>query len=162
MLSYDDPRWDALEAGYRVPIDLRALLRRFERGDDLSATWDDLWQELFHQGDVGVGSFVAVPHLVRVYADRKEVDWNIYLLAATIELARAQNGNPDVPDWARQAYNDALNRLAGLATRELPSASNPETVRSMLGFLAVVYGARAAGGVLIDYTEDEIEQLLNE
>ena len=86
----------------------------------------------------------------------------IYALVATIELARAQDGNPDVPDWAREDYSDALHRLAGLALEELPGASDPEGVRSMLGLLAMVYGARSSGRVLIEYTEDELAELLDQ
>jgi len=62
MLSFEDSRWKALTAGYRTPIDLRPILQRLESEQDAKQAWDELWQELYHQGDVGEGSFVAVPH----------------------------------------------------------------------------------------------------
>jgi hypothetical protein len=52
-------------------------------------------------GDVGEGSFVAIPHPVRIHRQRQVVDWNTYALAATVELARGVKTNPDVPEWAR-------------------------------------------------------------
>lgn len=44
MLSFDDPRWPGLTAGYRTPVDLRPLLRRLESATD--PPWDALWPEL--------------------------------------------------------------------------------------------------------------------
>lgn len=86
------------------------------------------------------------------------MDWNAYALAATIELARGKGGNPDVPAWARDAYEEALLDLGRLGLSELPRASNPETVRAMLGLLAVVHGARAWGRIIVELSEDELAQ----
>ena len=90
MLSFDDNRWLELTAGYRTPVDLRPLLRRLETVPNPKLVWEELWQELYHQGDVGPGSFVAVPHLVRIHRQRCVPDWNTYALVAAIELARAR------------------------------------------------------------------------
>jgi hypothetical protein len=159
MLSLEDPRWNGLAAGYRTPIDLRPLLQRLESGRDTKATWDELWQELYHQGDVGEGSFVAVPHLVRIYRRRGIPDWNTYAVVATIELARGKGGNPEVPDWSREAYDKALRELADTGLQELPRAGDKETVRSILGILAIVHGARTYGRILVEFTEDEVLEL---
>lgn len=159
MLSFEDPRWNGLEAGYRTPIDLRPLLQRLESGRDAKATWEEVWQELYHQGDVGEGSFVAVPHLVRIHRLRGVPDWNTYTLVATIELARGKGGNPEVPDWSRDAYDKALRELADIGLQELPRASDRETVRSILGILAIVHGARTYGRILVEFTEDEVLEL---
>jgi hypothetical protein len=159
MLRFEDPRWKELKAGYRVPVDLRPLLRRLEEDGDAKATWHELWQELYHQGDIGEGSLVAVPHLVRIYGRRGIPDWNTYAVVATLELARAKDGNPDVPDWSRDAYDQALRELTQLGLNELPHAADKETVRSILGLLAIVYGARTYDRVLVEFTEDEVLEL---
>ena len=96
VLSFDDRRWETLKAGYRVPIDLRPLLRRLESETDVSPTWLEIWQELYHQGDVDEGSFAAIPHLVRIHRQRGVVDWNTYNLTAAVELARGTGRNPDL------------------------------------------------------------------
>jgi hypothetical protein len=80
MLSFEDERWAALSAGYHVPVDLRPLLRALESATDVRPAWDALWQALYHQGDVGEGSFVAVPHLVPL-PRRGVVDWNTLFLS---------------------------------------------------------------------------------
>jgi hypothetical protein len=156
MLSFEDPRWSGLKAGYRTSIDLRPLLQRLESGRDANAAWQDFWEELYHQGSVGEGSFAALPHLVRIHRLRGIADWNTYALAATVELARGKDGNPDVPDWMREAYDQALGTLAQIGLEELPRASDQETVRSILGILAIVHGARTYGRLLVDFTEDEV------
>ena len=159
MLSFDDSRWERLQAGYRTPVDLRLLLRRLESGDDTQSTWHQIWGELYHQGDVGEGSFVAIPHLVRIHRQRNAVDWNTYAIAATVELARGTRGNPDVPQWARESYEDALRELGRLGLEELPRASDKEAIRSILALLAIVHGARVHGRVLVEFSEDEVLEL---
>jgi hypothetical protein len=51
MLSLDDPRWQQLYGGYRIPFDPRSLLIKIER-DPSPKNWGLLTEELFHQGDV--------------------------------------------------------------------------------------------------------------
>jgi hypothetical protein len=159
MLSFDDPRWAGLTAGYKVAIDLRPLLHRLASAEDPSAAWDELWQELHHQGDIGEGSFVAVPHLVRIHRDRGTPDWNTYGLVSTIELARGKNGNPDVPAWIRADYERAIQDLAGVGLLDFPKVTDPEGVRSILALLALAKGARAYGHILLEFSEDELKEL---
>lgn len=161
MLSFDDARWATLEAGYHTRVDLRPFLRNLESARDPSSVWPLLWQELYHQGDVGVGSYVAVPHLVRIHRARGAVDWNTYALVAAIELARTKGRNPDVPDWARDAYDSAFRQLSETGLAEFPRADSPEAVRSILAVLAIAKGARIYGRVLSELTEDEAAALLN-
>ena len=162
MLSFDDPRWTSLEAGYRKPVDLRPLLRQLETVSDAQLAWDSLWEEMDHQGDVGPGSFVAVPHLVHIHKQRGVVDMNTYALVASVEVARTVRGNPDVPDWARSDYEGALRTLAEIGLAELPRATTPEAVRSILAILAINFGARAHGRLLIEYGDEEVAELIGE
>jgi len=159
MLSFDDNRWLELTAGYSTPVDLRPLLRRLETAPNPKSAWEELWQELYHQGDVGPGSFVAVPHLVRIHRQRRVPDWNTYALVATIELARAQGSNPDVSECDRFAYESAIRHLARTGLEELPHAADQETVRSILAILAIVHGARTYGRILAEFSEDEVLEL---
>jgi hypothetical protein len=156
MLSFEDQRWTGLKAGYRTPVDLRPLLQRLESGRDVEAAWHELWEKLYHQGDVGEGSFACVPHLVRIHRLRGAVDWNTYALVASIELVRGKDRNPDVPEWMRQAYDQSLRELAQIGLEQLPRASDQETVRSILAILAIVHGARTYGRILVEFTEDEV------
>lgn len=161
MLSFDDPRWAELEAGYQTPTDLRPLLRQLETATEPQSAWDSLWEEMYHQGNVGPGSYVAVPHVVRIHRLRGAVDWNSYALVASVEAARGVRDNPDVPHWARSDYEAALREMAETGLSELPRATSPEAVRSILAVLALAFGARTYGRLLIDYTEDEVGDILD-
>lgn len=63
MISFDDPRWDDLEGGYRIEYDPRPALLTLEDSPDDPDAWAELWEELHHQGDVGEASYAAVPYL---------------------------------------------------------------------------------------------------
>jgi hypothetical protein len=159
MMNLDDERWPQLQGGYRVPVDVRPLLVQLESGRDTGAAWDALWQELHHQGDVGEASYAAVPHLVRIHRRGRVVDWNTYALVATIELARGRGGNPEVPSWLKEAYEEALHALAEIGLTELSQAEGPEATRCILAVLALSKGARTYGRLLVEFSEDEVLEL---
>src|SRR6266478_1796311 len=98
-LDLEDPAWSGLCGGYRIPYDPRPALRTLELGEGTEAAWKELWQELYHQGDVGEASYAAVPHLVRIYRGSQSGGWNTYAIVALMELARRAEGNPPLPDW---------------------------------------------------------------
>ena len=47
-------------------------------------------------------------------------------------------------------------KLGRLGIEQLPIARNSESVRSILAMLAIVYGARTYGRILVEFTEDEV------
>ena len=95
MRNEDEDLWSNLTDGYRTPLDPRPLLAKLEIGQDTDKTWNELWEELHHQGDVGGASYAAVPFLVDIYRKQGVIDWNTYALVATIESARTQGNNSD-------------------------------------------------------------------
>jgi hypothetical protein len=100
--------------------------------------------------------------LVRIYQNRGKIDWNAYAFATSIELARNVGKNPDVPSWLRQGYEDSINRLAMIGLGELPHANDKETIRSILATLAIWKEARTYARIIIDYSEDELNELENQ
>lgn len=159
MLAFEDFRWSGLEGGYRTPYDPRPALQRLESGNGTDAEWKELWQELYHQGDVGEASYAAVPHLVRIYRGSRVGGWNTYGIAATVELARREKKNPPVPDWLREAYDLAWKELGETGLAEIRDATDPDTVRSILAVLALWKGLEACGRLLADFTEDELNEM---
>jgi hypothetical protein len=156
MLSLDDKRWPELLGGYRVPLDVRPLLSRLEREKNTMPVWEELWNELHHQGDVGEASYAAVPHLVRITRKRGIVDWNIFAIVAIIELARKKGTNPDVPKWLKEGYFRAITELAEIAVTEILRTDEPDPVRAMLSIIAIERGLRNHGKFLVNYSEDEM------
>jgi len=158
-MELSDPRWATLEGGRGVPFDPRPALRALEAGADVGAAWRQLWDGLHHQGDVGEASYASVPALVQIHQARGVADWNTYALVAAIDLARDRSPNPPVPSWLAPEYASAIERLAALALKELPRATDRETTRSMLAVLAIWKGARAYARVLVELSEDELQEL---
>jgi hypothetical protein len=159
MLSLNDERWTQIDGGYRMSFDPRLLLSRLESDPDTAAVWHELWDELHHQGDVGEASFAAVPHLVRICRSRGELDWNVYALTAIIELARKQGSNPDVPQWLSTGYFRAIRELAETGSREILTATDPDTARAILSILAIERHLPTHARFLINYSEDELLEM---
>jgi hypothetical protein len=111
MLSLDDERWKHLTGGYKIPFDPRPSLRKLENHQQSAAAWEELWEELHHQGDVGDASYATVPELVRIHRIGGTADWNLYAIVAIIELARTESQNPEVPDWLREDYFRSIQEL---------------------------------------------------
>ena len=142
MLPLTDPRWQQLQGGYRTPIDVTAL-QRLETGDE--DAWDELWDELHHQGDVGEASYAAVPHLVRIAAALPARDRNFYGLVSTIEIERHRVTNPPLPDWLRDDYDAAIDELLRLALADLAHEADALTIQSILGAVALARGVLELG-----------------
>lgn len=161
MLAYDDPKWRELKGGYKIPYDPTPALRKLESGIDTAAAWDELWQELHHQGDIGEASYAAIPHLVRIHYETHALDWNLYGLAAVIEIERHRKTNPPLPSWLAQDYREAWKTLLNLAIDDLRVAKDETTVEASLGVIALGKGLLTLGVVISNFTEDERLEILD-
>jgi hypothetical protein len=161
-MDLDDPGWTRLHGGYHIPYDPREALRALERGERPTIAWRELWNELYHQGDVGEASYAVVPHLVRIHAARRTCDWNTYALVAMIDEARRDGRNPELPAALRAAYEAAWSQLVQLGLRELGAAEDPTLVSCIISVLAIGKGQLTLGRLAVMFTEDERKQILAE
>ena len=159
MLELTDLRWPKLKSGRRTAFDVRPLLRRLASGMGTKLVWEQLWDELHHQGDVDDCAYACVPHLVRIYRDSGDLDWNTYAIVGVIELARVENNNPKIPVWLEDSYHNAIKELASVGASQILSARGPGSVRGILCILALSKGLRTQAGFLINYTDDELEDI---
>ena len=159
MLSLDDDRWKDLLGGYNTPYDASIALRSMQDGTDV---WGELWDELHHQGNVGVASYAAVPELVRLAGVASRRDWNFYGLVATIELERHRKGNPAMPSWLKVDYDSALAIASALAMSDLGSQTDSDTVRAILSVIALAKGELKLGAILSDLDASELDEWLEE
>lgn len=150
----EDSRWVNLKGGYGVLYDPRPALQRLRDGDE--SAWEELWQELHHQGDVGVASYAAVPLLVRIQQERDVANWQMYALVGTIEICRHRGGGPEMPDWLAAEYKAAWDEIVPLACRDLPRAADGITVRSILAAVAVARGVRPLGDLILEFSGEEL------
>ncbi len=160
MLPLFDERWRGLEGGYRLPFDPSEALSALEQGDD--GAWETLWESLHHQGDVGLASYAAVPHLARIAATASVRNWEFYALVATIEVERHRRANPPLPDWLAADYAAALAATQALALADLPASADDETVRAILGVLALCKRQLKLGALLSALDASEIDEWADE
>ncbi len=161
MLEASSPLWSQLRGGYRVPYDPRPAIQRLDTAND-AAAWDELWQELHHQGDLGEASYVAVPLLVELEARKRTLGWQFYALINTVETERHRKANPPLPEWLVPEYGEALRRASDLALAALGSSREPFLVRSALGTVALAKGLIRLGALLGTLDESEVEEFSNE
>lgn len=161
MLAFDDPRWAAMCGGYRVPYDPRPVLKALRTGGDQRSAWEEFWNELHHQGDVGEASYAVVPHLVDIQKANGNLDWNFYVLVSTIELERHRKANPRIPDWLHTDYKAAWADMAQLALRDFVTAPDVLTQRVILGAVALSKGLLKCGALLTTFDESELLEILD-
>jgi len=147
VLELNDPRWAKLTGGRGGFYDARALLRRFRLGKQDRKCWEEVWDELHHQGDIGEASYAVVPHLVAFSKDRSR-DWNLYGFVATLEDCRESRHNPQVPEWLEAEYDAALEALYGYAFGDLKKNLEDVTRLTILEFLATQSGSLALAALL--------------
>jgi hypothetical protein len=157
-IDLSDTRWSELQGAFRRSYDARPALRRLASGD--AVAWEEFWEELHHQGDVGEASYAAIPAIVRIYVEQGRPDWNVYALAATIEGARHGGDNPAMPAWLAADYERGWTELEARALAELPSASTDDLVSSILAVLALARGKRSLARMAL-LSEDERQEMLD-
>jgi len=162
MLNLDDPRWTELAGGNGVPYDPRPAFERLKLDTDPDSVWQELWENLQHDGSVGEASYAAIPQLVKIVQDRPERPWSFFLLAGTIELDRESADNPVLPEWLEESYSSAWEKLFEIARDELAGAADPLTLRCLLATIAIAKGDSLRGRVLMDHDDDELEEMLGE
>jgi hypothetical protein len=81
MINLEHAPWLKKTGGHQMPFDPRPLLKRLETDSDTTEVWQELWEELHHQGDVGEASYAAVRFLVGSYRKRRVLHWNNYPIA---------------------------------------------------------------------------------
>jgi len=154
-----EPNWTEMLGGYGAPYDPRPAIERLHQDPLDRGAWDELWNELHHQGDVGEASYAALPLLVDACAAGPR-DWNLYALVATIEVERHRAANPRLPQWLAAAYAEALRRAKGLALIDLADTADRLTTRSAMAVVALACGDLELGALLAHLDESEIGELL--
>ncbi|HLW63790.1 MAG TPA: hypothetical protein VKS79_00635, partial [Gemmataceae bacterium] len=89
-------------------------------------------------------------------------DWNFYGLVCTIDVQRHRKSNPQMPRWLVADYKEALQVLLGLALRDVRDCTEPATIQSILGAIALAKGSVAIGAFISNSDESENLEVLDE
>ncbi len=90
---------DKLEGAYGIPYDPSEAIQNLTLPGNKAIL--ELWENLYHQGTVGLASYAAIPELV--------VAGELNLVAA-IEVARYSDSNPKLPEFLKPEYTEALDK----------------------------------------------------
>jgi len=151
----DDHRIDVYGRSY----DPRPAIEAWRDGH-AEAAIRELWERLYHQGDVNTASYAAVGEIVCLMRQQAEPEWNAYALIASIEEGRLANGAPPVPADLENGYRAAWSHALMIALRHLESATDDLVVRSALAVVAHAKGQHILGAIAL-YTEDERIEMLD-
>src|SRR5262245_51078338 len=160
MIGLDDPKWRTFNGGYRMQYDASTRLRELNADANVADdVWQELWEELHHQGDVDIASYASVPHLVKICKQHCLLDWNLFALVATIESCRLFGRNPQLPEWLESDYPASIKELALFGAQHFAEDWSTELTQSFLAVAAFAKGCSKTGKVLITFLgEDELDE----
>ena len=161
MIELDDTNWQNFNGGYRIPFDASVSLKLLELDEDDEVAWNELWENLHHQGDVDIASFAAVPHLVRLHSRKASTNWQFMGLISTIEVSRWSNENPDIPAGLIDDYINALNQAKALGLDRMMFNGTAEYQTSYFSLLASLHGNHQLAQAILALDSDVIADLLS-
>jgi len=158
-MDLSDKRWKDLNGGYKAPYDASIPLAKLERSNTpevINEVFKELWNELHHQGDVGVASYLAVPQLARIAIDKDLCDWNLLGICSTIEQQRHLGDNPDIPSEFLDYYYTGLANLKEFVIRKLTSKLDRTTFIVALSTIATCNGNYKLGKAILEMEDEEM------
>lgn len=162
MIPLNDKKWKYFEGGYHIKYDASLTLSRLEESsENLDSVWLELWENLYHQGDIGIASYAAVPEISRIARTQKLLDFNPFAITTAIELARGQGRNPELPDWLADDYFQALRDLTKYGCENLNKDWDSGTLKSILALIAIIKGNKDLAELIFEVDEGYEKELLN-
>lgn len=129
--------------------------------EEINTILDELWNELHHQGDVGLASYYAVPHLVRMGSSKGQSIYSIVNLVVTIEIERHRN-NPALPSDLVTDYEQAIFQLGELGKSLINQKWDLQLAATSLSAIAISKGQIGLAKALIILEDDStLDEFLN-
>jgi hypothetical protein len=164
-MTLDDKLWKKLQGGYRIDYDASVPLRKLEEAKDeeeIKKIYDELWNELHHQGDVGLASYLALPQLVRIGKSKGLFDWNLLGLCCVIEQQRHLGHNPPLPKEYVDYYGNGLKELKQFVVANISTEKDETTVRMALATFATCSGQIKLGKSIMELEDDVMDEFLEQ
>lgn len=159
MLQLNDNKWKELDGGYRIPYDASIPLKKLEEitsSQEVDLIFSELWNELHHQGDVGLASYFSVPHIIRIAKEKKLYDYNVFGLIAIIEIAR-HGDNPKLPEDFKKPYLHSIQtELPELIKQVMTNKWDVTLATSILSALAVSKGHIEIANVILKMEDPDL------
>jgi hypothetical protein len=164
-MDLDNKIWSNVEGGYKIPYNASRPLRKLRdatQKDEIENIFAELWENLHHQGDVGLASYLAVPQLVSICIEKKSLDWNFIGLCVLIENSRIEEHNPQLPVEFQDLYFDSLVQFEKYLLLNFKSIADRDALRLTLALFATVNGQPGLGKAIENLDEDLLKEFLEE
>ena len=164
-MNLENNIWSTLAGGYKVTYDASVPLKQLLLTNDkteVDIVFADLWDNLHHQGDVGLASYLSVAHIVSACIDKKSFDWNYIGLPLVIEQCRLSERNPVLPTEYKEEYINALKALEQYLLVNFKSITNPDSLRLSLALFATLNGQANLGKAIGNLDEDVLNEFLEQ
>ena len=151
--------WQDIEGGYKASYDASIPLRQLEETNDpetINKIFEELWDELHHQGEVGLASYLALPQLVRIGKLKGLFNWNLLGLCCVIEQQRHLGENPILPIEFQDYYNQGLKELRQFVLDNLDRELDDTTYTYALSILATCNGQIKLGKAIMELEDNDI------
>jgi hypothetical protein len=161
MLDLYAEEWRTLDGGYRQAFDASKLLRVLAgAAEPPQEVWESVWNNLYHQHDVGIASYAVMPWLLRIYREKHWLDFDLPSYAFAIEQARSMEGNPRVPDWLVREYDESVEGIFNYCFENRLECDDPNFKKALVLLAAVLVGAYEIAD-LVDFVAlgDELQAL---
>jgi len=164
-MDLDDRIWATLEGGYKIPYNASRPLKKLRdatRQNEFAVIFAELWDNLHHQGDVGIASYLAIPQLVSICINKKSLDWNFIGLCVVIENCRLDGNNPELPEEYHNSYFESLSQLERYLLLNFKSITDQTALRLTLALFATVNGQPGLGKAIEILKEDILQEFLED
>jgi hypothetical protein len=164
-MELDDRIWATLAGGYKIPYNASRPLKKLRdatRQDEFAPVFAELWDNLHHQGDVGIASYLAIPQLVSICINKKLLDWNFIGLCVVIENCRLDGNNPELPEEYQNPYFESLSQFERYLLLNFKSITDQTALRLSLALFATVNGQPGLGKAIEILEEDLLQEFLEQ
>ncbi|HET9431599.1 MAG TPA: hypothetical protein VFO70_10510 [Chitinophagaceae bacterium] len=164
-MDLDNRIWSTLEGGYRIPYNASRPLRKLKdaaRQDEMDKIFTELWDNLHHQGDVGLASYLAVTQLTSICMTKRSLGWNFIGLCVVIENCRIEGNNPELPKEFQDAYFDSLTQFERYLLLHFKDITDRTALRLTLALFATLNGQPGLGKAIEILDEEVLPEFLGE
>ncbi len=147
-----------MDGGYRRPYDASEIIRSLQVSvQPKQDFWDEVWNNLYHQHDVGVASYAVMPWLLKIYKEKNWVDYQLPNYAFAVEQARLMGHNPTLPNlWAKE-YQESIEGINDYCLRKRLECNDANFKKAVVLLTATLVGATGIAE-LVDFVSIGDEQ----
>ncbi len=159
MITLDDKIWKVVEGGYKIPYNPSLSLKKLWAANnplEIKEFWEEFWNELHHQGDVGLASYLTVPELVKYCKQKKIFEWNPVGLCIVIEQQRVLGDNPELPIEFQDYYIKGLRQLKEFALENIDNCSNKKDFMLTFSTIATCSNEQKLGKAIMEMMDEYV------